>query len=112
METLKPGDVVLLRLKGAVERKIRPCVVLSSEEYQQEHPDVIVGLVTARVASAVSGSDYVLQDWAAAGLRHPSAFRAYLATEWQADVEQRLGRLSERDWSAVQERVRRALAVE
>ena len=110
--SLRPGDVVVLDVAGAVERKARPVVVLSSEEYHRERPDLIAGFITTQVQSATSSSDCVLLDWQQAGLRRESAFRSFLATEPQAAVTRMVGRLSERDWSAVKACLRRALEVD
>lgn len=55
-------------------------------------------------------TDYVLQDWTAAGLRYPSAYRSYLLTLDDGSLPS-IGRLSERDWQEVQARLRLALAV-
>jgi mRNA-degrading endonuclease toxin of MazEF toxin-antitoxin module len=112
MDTLKPGDVVILNLQGAVQKKIRPAVVLSNEQYHRDHPDVIIGVVTTKLHQATTSTDYLLQDWWEAGLDSPSAFRAFILTRWQREVRQVAGKLSERDWSAVKERVRRALELD
>ena len=75
-------------------------VAISVRRYHQERPDVIVGLLTTNLAAASSSSDYVLQGWQQAGLRKPSAFRSYIGTESQADV-QVIGHLSDRDSGVV-----------
>jgi len=97
---VRPGDVVVVHFAGALVTKGRPMVVISGLRYHQERPDVIVGLLTTNLTAANSSSDYVLQDWQQAGLRKPSAFRAYIGTESQADV-QVIGHLSDRDWQGV-----------
>lgn len=73
------GDIVVADFPGARGTKRRPAVVISSLTYHSARPDVILGLITSQTASAVGPTDYLLQDWAAAGLRVPSAFRAFLA---------------------------------
>jgi len=103
------GDVVWLEFPGAVVTKRRPAVVLSSKTYHSSRPDVIVGLVTSQITSAGAPSDHVIADWAAAGLRVPSAFRAFITTMPRAAVISKLGHLSESDWKAVQECLRRAV---
>jgi mRNA interferase MazF len=76
----KPGDVVTVLFTGAVSTKRRPAVVISTSLYHAHRPDVIVGLLTTNVAAATTPTDYLLKDWMAANLRHPSAFRCYLLT--------------------------------
>lgn len=70
---IAPDDVVIVSFPGAVATKRRPAVVVSTEVYHQERPDVILCVVTSQVLSATASTDYLLQDWAQAGLRQPSA---------------------------------------
>jgi mRNA interferase MazF len=106
----KPGDVAIGALPGAVKTKPRPLVVVSTDLYQATRPDLIAAILTTQIARATEPTDYVLQDWAAAGLVLPSAFRAYLGTIWAKHLPI-VGRLSDRDWQEVQARLRLALAV-
>jgi mRNA interferase MazF len=102
--------VVVAELVGARVTKFRPAVVVSSEIYHQQRPDTIVGVLTTRRSHPEADTDYLLLDWEQAGLRAPSWFRLYLIT-----IEQPLatvtGRLSARDWVAVQACLHRGLAV-
>ena len=108
--TIKPGDVVILRYPGAQKAKRRPGIAVSTDLYHATRPDVIVALVTTQFRGAVGPTDYILQDWSAAGLRRASAFRAYL--HMFVPVALRIiGHLSDRDWLEVQARLRLALAV-
>lgn len=105
---LSAGDVVTVYFVGATGGKRRPAVVVSSASYHANRPDVIVGVITTNLIAATSPSDCVLQDWQAAGLRKPSAFRAYLLT-YEANDVRRIGSLSSSDWAGVQERLRVAI---
>ena len=80
MSLFNPGDVVAVNFPGVTGIKRRPAVILSSAVYHASRPDVIVGLITSQTAAAIGSTDYLLQDWAQAGLRVPSAFRSFLAT--------------------------------
>jgi mRNA interferase MazF len=108
---LKPGAVVTVDFPGVTGVKRRPAVVVSSATYHATRPDVILAVVASQVTAANAPSDYVLQDWAAAGLRPPSAFRSFLVTLPSASVIAVIGQLSDRDWREVQARLRVALAV-
>ena len=108
---LKPGAVVTVDFPGVTGVKRRPAVVVSSATYHATRPDVILAVVTSQVTAANAPSDYVLQDWAAAGLRQPSAFRSFLVTLPAVSVIAVIGQLSDRDWQEVQARLRVALAV-
>lgn len=103
------GDVVTVDFVGATGIKRRPAVVVSSDAYHRERPDIILGVITSNTAAAASSTDCILVDWKLAGLRAPSAFRAYLGMAVQSAVRP-VGRLSPSDWLAVQNCVKRALA--
>ena len=105
-----PGDVVTVDFAGAVGIKRRPAVIVSSSLYHAHRPDVIVGVITSQIAASMMLLDYVVQDRAAAGLRQPSAFRAYFGTALATDVYV-IGRLTPADGAHVQKRVGRALAL-
>lgn len=75
--TFNPGDVVTVDFPGVSGVKRRPAVVLSSTTYHATRPDVIVGLITTQTTS-LGTTDYVLQDWATAGLRVASVFRSFI----------------------------------
>ena len=106
-----PGDVILVDFPGVQGVKPRPAIVVSSAAYHAARPDVVVGLCTSKVAAATTPMDYVLQDWAAAGLKVPTAYRSFFATIPTTTVHRLIGHLSDRDWHEAQSRLRIALAV-
>lgn len=106
----QPGDVVTAPFHGARLSKPRPSVVVSTAAYNTARPDLILSLLTTRVPKILEPTDYVLQDWAVAGLHSPSLFRVYLAMEEKTIVDL-IGHLSDRDWQEVQARLRLGLAV-
>jgi mRNA interferase MazF len=106
---LKPGELVVAMLPGAVETKVRPAVIIASETYLSERPDVIVGILTTKIPSPLASTDYLLRDWQAAGLRAKSCFRAYILTLHRSNVTV-IGHLSNEDWTQVKHRVLRAFA--
>src|SRR5579862_2684494 len=83
----KAGDVVLVDFVGATGVKRRPAVVVSSDTYHAHRPDVVVCLLTTQLAAATTPTDYALQDWRAAGLHAPSAFRVYIGTRLSQEAE-------------------------
>lgn len=84
-------------LAGAQQTKVRPAVVIASETYLVERPDVLVGILTTKTPNVLGSSDYVLQDWRSAGLRVESCFRVYVLTVHRSEMTV-IGHLSERDW--------------
>ncbi len=108
---LKPGAVVTVDFPGATGVKRRPAIVVSSTTSHATRPDVILAVVTSQTSTANAPSDYLLQDWSAANLRQPSAFRSFLVTLPAASIVAIIGQLSDRDWQEVQACLRTALAV-
>lgn len=98
--TFNAGDVVTVDFPGVTGIKRRPAVVLSSTTYHRNRPDVIVGLITTQT-TVLGITDYVLQDWQAAGLRVASVFRSFIVTLPPSANLIRIGQLSEVDWQGV-----------
>jgi len=101
---------VLVDFPGVTGVKNRPAIVVSTDLYHLHRPDIIICLLTTQIAAATAPTDYVLQDWAAAGLRRPSASRSFLATV-PVVGSMHIGHLSDGDWQQVQARLKLALAV-
>lgn len=96
-----PGDVVIVTFPGSVETKRRPAVVLSTQEYHHQHPDVILGILTSQISKATTFTDYILQDYKFAGLHKPTAFRSFILTFEQHSIFT-IGKISSRDWENIQ----------
>ena len=73
-------EIVIINFQGAAGIKRRPAIIVSSDEYHKTRPDVILVVITTQISSAISTTDYLLEDWKMAGLHKPSAFRAYFGT--------------------------------
>lgn len=110
MRLLSAGDAVIVDFPGIQGTKRRPTVILSSDTYHANRPDIIVGLITSQIASALGPTDYAKKDWASAGLRVPSAFRAFVVTLPRPSDTMRIGKLSDIDWQEVRARVQTAVA--
>lgn len=104
-----PGDVVAIDFPGVSGIKRRPAVVISTPAYHAARPDIVACLITSQTVP-LGPTDYVLQDWAQAGLRVPSVFRCFFATLPPATHPVLVGHLSDRDWQGVCACVRIALA--
>lgn len=110
LTTLKPGAVVTSNFAGVTGAKKRPSIVVSTTTYHTHRPDVILCLLTTQIGKATAPTDYLLQDWAQAGLRQASAARCFFVTIPAAETVL-IGHLSDRDWQEVQARLKLALAV-
>lgn len=107
---MKAGTIVIADFPGATRIKRRPAVVVSTATYHAARPDVILAVVTSQIFKATAETDYILQDWAAAGLNQPSAVRVFLGMRAFTEVTI-IGTLSDRDWTEVQKRLRLSLEV-
>lgn len=96
----KAGDVVAVDFPGVNGIKRRPVVILSSQTYHANRPDVIVGLLTSKKGS-LGITDYILQDWQEANLKVSSVFRCFIATLPPSANFVYVGKLSDRDWQGV-----------
>jgi len=108
------GDVILVPFpfSDLGTTKVRPAIVVSSDLYHKTEPDLLLVAITTKISAATNPTDYVLSDWAEAGLRYPSASKTVLFTLSPARVEYRIGALTARDLAEVDRRLRRALALE
>lgn len=104
-----PGDLVVVNFPGTATTKRRPAVIVSSKIYHSQRPDLIVGLVTSQIPPAFSTTDWLLLDWASAGLKLPSLFRAFLYTPSRSEVIVRVGKLTQSDWDGVKKCMERAV---
>ena len=110
MNLFNPGDVVAVNFPGVTGIKRRPAVVVSSPIYHAARPDIVVGLITSQTAAAIGPTDYLLQDWAQAGLRVSSAFRSFFVTLPPSMNPVLVGHLSARDRRGVRACMKTALA--
>lgn len=103
------GDVVLVPFpyRDRNAASTRPAVVVSCRAYNATD-DLVIAAITSHPGR--SSWDYELQDWGLAGLRLPSTVRMLLATVATSRVQLTVGRLSDRDWTEVQQRVRDVFA--
>ena len=97
------GDVVLVPFPftDQTQAKKRPAVVISSEAYQRERPDLILMAVTSQLRPAATVGEAAVQDWQGAGLLKPSVIKPVITTIEQGLILKILGRLQEADQQAL-----------
>ena len=107
------GDVVLIPFPytDLSASKTRPAVVVSSDIYHAARSELLLAYVSSQMPQANPTIDYVLIDWADAGLLKPSFVRPKVAAVEPALVVHRVGALSVRDLLEVDRRLRRAMAL-
>lgn len=101
------GDVLLVELPftdGPGSKK-RPAVVLSTEAFNRAGTKIIVAAITSNLSAPFRLGDTTLGDWQAAGLLKPSAVRGYLGMADQRHIERLLGKMTDADFSQVEQGV-------
>ena len=103
MTGFKFGDIVLVPFPFTNQSaaKKRPAVVISSDTYQRERPDLIIMAVTSQVRTALTVGEIIVSDWQGAGLLKPSAIKPVIATIEKPLVIKTLGRLKNDDQAAL-----------
>ena len=101
---MRAGSVVVVNFPGVNGLKRRPAIVISSDLYHSNRPDVILALITSQITKSNSETDYTLRDWSNCGLNKPSAVRMFLSTRPKQEASY-IGELSEFDWSDVKKRI-------
>ena len=111
--TWRRGDVVLVPVgftdQSTVKR--RPAVIVSSDRYNAESPDVMIASVTSNLQAIPHPGDQLLLHWKEAGLLLPSLLQAKAAMVEPSIIMRRLGRLSHDDLAILDLGLREALSL-
>ena len=93
------GQIVLVRFPFTDQfgSKQRPAVIISSQIYNQERPDVILMALTSQIHQKSGFGEAVVQSWQSAGLLNPSIIKPVVFTAEKSIVKKTLGRLNQRD---------------
>jgi mRNA interferase MazF len=107
------GDVVLIPFPftDLSATKTRPTVVVSSAAYHRVRPELLLAYVSSQVSKADPVLDYVLADWALAGLPRPSFVRPKIAAVEPSLIVHTVGRLSAGDMFEVDRRLWQAIGL-
>jgi mRNA interferase MazF len=99
------GDVVVVPFPftDQTATKRRPAVVVSSEAYNRERPDIILMAVTSQVRPTPTVGEAAVVEWRAAGLLKPSVIKPVVTTIEANLVVRRLGVLGADDRRALHE---------
>ena len=100
------GDLVLVPFPFTDQTGIkkRPAIVVSSDAYQRQRPDVVLMAVTSqllRPAGAVG--EVLITEWQKAGLPKASLIRPVLTTIEKRLILRKLGELQEPDRTALRQ---------
>ena len=107
------GDVVLVPMDFTDRSgsKVRPAVVVSSEEYNRTTPDVLIASITSNRNAIPHPGDRRIRDWEAAGLLKPSLAQTKLATVEAPVIRRKLGALGAEDLEAFDLGLKEALGL-
>jgi mRNA-degrading endonuclease toxin of MazEF toxin-antitoxin module len=109
--TYRFGDVVLVPFPftDQTEAKKRPAVIVSSDEYHQSRPHVILIAITGHLSGYPRIGEVLVLDWKEAGLIKTSTIKPILTTVEKNLIVRRLGQLRPRDVAALKGTLRRIL---
>ena len=99
------GDVVLVPFPftDQTTTKQRPAVVVSSDAYQQERPDLILMAITSQTRPVATVGEVAVQEWKQAGLLKPSVLKPLLTTIQRSLLRKQLGALGADDRRALRD---------
>ena len=99
------GDIVLVPFPFTDQSTVkkRPAVIVSSDAYNLQRPDIVIMAVTSQMYSADRFGDTIITEWQAAGLLKPSVFKSIFTTIEKGLILKRLGRIGNQDRSALRE---------
>ena len=102
------GDIILVLFPftDQTTSKKRPAVVVSSDAYNNDRPDIILMAVTSQMRHLGKTGEATVEGWQEAGLLKPSLIKPILTTIEKNLVLKKLGRLSEKDRHTLQEVLR------
>ena len=106
------GDTILVPFPftDQTSGKRRPAVVVCSQAYQQNHPDLILMAITSQVKGAQSVGEVLLDDWQGAGLLRPSLIKPVITTIEHRLVIRKLGQLNAQDRQLLKDTLQAVLA--
>lgn len=93
------GDVILVPFPftDQTTTKRRPAVVISSDAYVQQRPDLLILAITSQQRPLQTVGEASLQHWQQAGLIKPSVFKPLVTTIERRLVIKKLGKLQSDD---------------
>ena len=104
MTTYKFREVLLLPFPftNQTTTKKRPTIVISSFEYNQTKPDLIVIAVTSQIREQLIFGEMKIEEWLTAGLIKPSVIKPIITTIEKNLIIKSLGNLQSNDLQNLQ----------
>jgi mRNA interferase MazF len=102
---LRFGDVIVVPFPftdhSAIKR--RPAVVISSEAYHRERPDIVLMAITSQLRPMPTIGEVAVVHWQAAGLLKPSVIKPLITTIEGRLVMRQLGTLHAEDLASLRQ---------
>ena len=105
MTTCNFGDIILVPFPFTDQStsKKRPAVIISSDAYNNDRPDIILMAVTSQMRHLGKTGEAEVKDWQEAGLLKPSLIKPILTTIEKTLVLKKMGSLSASDRHTLRE---------
>ncbi len=109
----EPFDIILVPFPFTDQSTIkkRPALIISSEQYHQQRPDLIIQAITSNIQRSDFG-ETPIRHWQAAGLLKPSVAKPVITTIETSIVLLKLGHLAENDQEAARQNLEKILMIE
>jgi mRNA interferase MazF len=91
--------------------KVRPAVVVSSEDYNRTSPDVLIASITSNRNALTHPGDHRIRNWKTANLLKPSLAQTKLATVEAHVIRRKLGEMDAEDLDAIDTGLKEALGL-
>lgn len=113
MTNYKRGNIILVPFPFSDQTitKKRPAVVISSNDYNEISPDIIIMAITGRKEQILDIGESVIEDWQNAGLLKPSVMKPVISTIEKTLVLKKLGRISARDPASLDKVLRKLVSL-
>ena len=98
------GEIVLVPFPFTDQSttKKRPAVIVSSEPYNRQRPDIIIMAITSQAGSSDHFGEVNVIYWKQAGLLKPSIAKPIFTTVEKGLILKKLGSMGEKDQSELQ----------
>lgn len=105
------GEIVLVPFPFTDQTAIkkRPAIIVSSNDYNINRPDIIIMAVTSQMRSSAYFGDIIIHQWKQAGLLKPSVIKPIFTTIEKNLVLKKLGHIENEDRLALQEVLQKIL---
>jgi len=99
------GDIILVAFPFTDQSatKKRPAVVISSQAYHRERPDLILMAITSQQKPIEPFGEVAIKNWKQAGLLKPSVLKPLIATIERNLILRTMGKLDSTDRKALRE---------